>query len=192
MAAPLSYPTPRRLTRAEYDRMIVLGFFHGERLELIHGTLLRMPPIGPPHASVVTRLTKMLLPPLDGRAEVRTQQPIYAYDDSEPEPDIAVVPLGDYSKQHPDRAMLVIEVADSSLLHDRETKAPLYAASQVAEYWIVDLAGRAIDVYEGPAGGLYTRVRRAVPGETLAPAAFPDVAVVVSELLRGVDMGPAR
>jgi Uma2 family endonuclease len=184
MAAPqLTYPTPRRLTRAEYDRMIELGFFHGERLELIRGSLLRMAPIGPTHATTVSRLNELLLPRLLGRAGVRIQQPLVACDESAPEPDVAVVPLGDYSRQHPDRAELVVEVAESSLLHDRETKGPLYAASNVCEYWIVDLGGRAVEIHDSAASGRYARVRRAVAGETISPSSFPDVAIAVSQLL---------
>jgi hypothetical protein len=75
MAAPTLEPTLRRLTRAEYDRMVELGFFRGERLELIHGSLLRMPRVGPPRASVVSRLNRLLLPRLVDRADVRIQQP---------------------------------------------------------------------------------------------------------------------
>jgi Uma2 family endonuclease len=163
--------------------MIALGFFQGERLELIHGTLLRMPPIGPPHATAVSRLNRLLLVPLIERAEVRIQQPIWAHDDSEPEPDLALVPLGDYSAKHPDRAFLVIEVADSSLAFDRETKAPLYAASNVAEYWVVDLVGRAIEVYTEPKAGRFAQVRRVDSGGRVSPGAFPEVVLEVAGVL---------
>lgn len=96
---------------------------------------------------------------------------------------MSVVPPGDYSATHPDRADLIIEVADSSLEVDRETKGPLYAASGVGEYWIVNLVQRVVEVYSAPVGGRYTQVRRAKGGETLAPRAFPDVAIAVAELL---------
>src|SRR6202142_4152630 len=158
-------PTPRPLTRAEYDRMGDLHFFRGERVELVRGTVVRKSPIGPSHASVVDRLVELLVPPLVGRARVRVQQPFAASDESEPEPDIAVVPSGSYSERHPDRAMLIIEVAESSLEYDRETKGPLYAACGVAEYWIVDVGDRVIDVCTEPSGGRYASVRRARAGE---------------------------
>lgn len=182
MAAQTS-PERRRITRDEYHRMIELGFFQRERLELIHGSLLQMSPIGPPHASVVSKLTRLLILQLHDRAEVRPQQSILAHDDSEPEPDVAIVPLADYSEQHPDRAFLVIEVAESSSAYDRDTKGPLYAASSVEEYWIVDIAGRAIEVYSEPVSGRYDRTRRAGAGDTVTPAAFTDVAISVTELL---------
>jgi len=76
----------------------------------------------------------------------------------------------------------VIEVALSSLNKDRNVKAPLYAASGFPEYWIVDVAGQAIEVHATPAGGAYATVTRHTPGETLRPAAFPDVAVQVADV----------
>ncbi len=163
--------------------MVRLGFFQGERLELIHGTLLRMPPIGPPHATVVTRLNRLLLLRLADRTEVRVQQPLVAHDESEPEPDIALVPVGDYSQGHPDCALLVVEVADTSLAFDRDTKGPLYAASNVREYWIVDLAAQALDVHRAPSGGRFTEVRRFQRGDRVKPEAFADVEIAVSEIL---------
>jgi hypothetical protein len=79
-------------------------------------------------------------------------QPFAASNESEPEPDVAIVPSGNYVDRHPDRALLIIEVAESSPAYDRETKAPIYAASGVPEYWIVDVAGRAVEVHAGSDG----------------------------------------
>ena len=160
-----------------------LQFFRGERVELIHGTVVRMAPIGPPHSSTVSRLNELLLPRLQGRASLRIQQPLVAQDESEPEPDVALVPLGRYADRHPDRALLVIEVAESSLAYDRETKGPLYATSGVAEYWIVDVIGRAIEVYASPEGGRYLDATRLVEGERVSPKGFPDIVLSVSEIL---------
>jgi Uma2 family endonuclease len=103
-------------------------------------------------------------------------------DESEPEPDVAIVPNRSYAGSHPASAFLIVEVAESSLTYGRETKAPLYAASDVAEYWIVDVTGRAIEVFREPANGRYTSVRRAGLDESLSPGAFPDVVVSVSAL----------
>lgn len=174
---------PRRFTRAEYDRLVSLGFFRHERIELLHGTIVRMSPIGPPHRAVVDRLTRLLVPRLLDRALVCIQQPLCAWDESEPEPDVSVVPLGDYSVDHPERAYLVIEVADSSLDEDRATKAPLYAASAVPEYWIVNLVERVVEIHTEPDGALYRNIRRVRARETIAPSAFPDVQMLVSDLL---------
>lgn len=183
LAHKLSPPAPRRLTRAEYHRMGELEFFRGERVQLVDGMVVRMPPIGPPHACIVDRLAELLIPCLVGRATVRVQQPLVANDDSEPEPDIAVVPRADYSRHHPDRALLVVEVAESSLSYDCETKGALYADAGVSEYWIVDVAGRAIEAYRTPVDGQYSDVQRAVAGETMTVAAFPDVVLAVEEIL---------
>jgi Uma2 family endonuclease len=95
---------------------------------------------------------------------------------------VAIVPVGRYSEHHPDRALLIVEVAETSLAYDRETKGHLYAASGVPEYWLVDVAGRALEVYRGPDGGRYAQARRALGGASVSPEAFPDVAIAVSDL----------
>jgi Uma2 family endonuclease len=109
--------------------------FEHERVELIRGMVLTMSPIGPAHADPIDVLTRRLVLAMGDRAVVRVQQPFAASDDSEPEPDLALVPPGRYAADHPRQARLVIEVAQSSLTYDRETKAPLYAESGVPEYW---------------------------------------------------------
>ncbi len=173
---------PRPLKRTEYDRLVALGVFEDERVELLHGVLVDMSPNDPGHVSPIDRLTMILAPALLGKAIVRIQSPLAAHDESEPEPDVAVVPLGDYRKEHPATALLVIEVALSSLNKDRKVKAPLYAASGFREYWIVNVAETAIEVHRAPAEGRYATVTRHTLGEVLRPEAFPDVAVNVTEV----------
>jgi Uma2 family endonuclease len=174
--------SPRPLTRVEFDRLVALGFFEDENVELLYGVLVQMTPQDPPHSSVVQRLTTLLVPPLVGRAEVRIQLPFAASDDSEPEPDVAIVPAGDYRARHPHEAWLVIEVAHSSHRKDRSVKSRLYAECEVAEYWIVDVAARAVEVYTEPNDGNYktTVVRRS--GDELAPGRFPDLILRVDDL----------
>jgi Uma2 family endonuclease len=178
----LRYAPARPLRRAEYDRLVSEGFFGDERVELIRGIVVEMSPIGPVHANPVDVLNELLVLALAGRARVRVQQPFVAADESEPEPDIAVVAPGSYAARHPDAAWLIVEVAESSLKHDRNTKAPLYAESGVEEYWIVDVTAQVVEVYDLPSGGRYGRVRTFSRGETLAPARFPDVTVAVDRL----------
>jgi Uma2 family endonuclease len=173
----------RRLSRAEYDRMVELGFFEGERVELIHGMVVGRAPIGSPHSEVVDRLTQRFAIALQGKARVRIQNPYVAWDESEPEPDVAIVPDRSYANAHPDEAFLLIEVAETSLSYDRDTKAPLYAASRVAEYWIVDLASKAIEVYTKPKDGRFTDVQCLGIGDVVRPSAFPEVAINVRELV---------
>jgi len=174
--------TLRRITRAEYDRMAEMGFFTDERVELIRGMIVRMAPIGPPHSERVDLLTEIFVPPLLGRARVRIQQPFLACDESEPEPDVAVVPLGQYGNRHPDRAFLIVEVADSSLEYDRTTKAGLYAASGIEEYWIVNVRELVIEVHAKPIAGRYAHIERIEKSESLSPRAFPDVVLSLSRL----------
>ena len=183
MARALAPPAARGVSRVEYERMADLGFFQGEHVELVRGTVVRMAPIGPAHASAVQRLAELLLPRLLGRATVRIQQPFLAFDDSEPEPDVAIVPPGRYADRHPDRAMCVIEVAESSLAYDLETKAPLYAASGVEQYWVVDVAGGVAHAHARPEGDRYAVVRQVVAGQALGIAAFPDVVVEVAGIV---------
>lgn len=178
----LRYAPPRRMRRSEYERLVNEGFFESERVELIRGMVVERPPIGPAHANPVDVLAEALVPVLLGRARVRIQQPFVAADESEPEPDIAVVPAGSYSQRHPDEALLIVEVAESSLEHDRNTKAPLYAESGVREYWIVDLTTRTVEVLDEPTPGGYRRSRTFSRGQTITPAQFPDVVIAVDRL----------
>lgn len=174
----------RPLRRAEYDQLIRLGAFADEHIELLEGALVPMSPIGPPHAATVQRLSELLLPALLGRARVRIQNPIAASDVSEPEPDVAVVPLGEYDADHPAQAHLIIEVADSSLAHDRGRKARIYAACQVPEYWIVNLVDRTIEVRTEPVLGSYQRVTIHPKGATLCPRDFPELVLRVDDVIK--------
>jgi Uma2 family endonuclease len=173
----------RPLRRKEYDKLIELGVFEGEHIELLEGQLVFMSPIGAPHSSTVQKLNALLTPALLGRAIVRVQSPFAALELSEPEPDIAVVPLGNYDAAHPDRAHLIIEVAESSLSRDRGVKQRLYAACEVPEYWIVNVVERRIEIHTEPANVAYTKVHLAEQGQSVHPSEFPDVEVQVANLL---------
>jgi Uma2 family endonuclease len=172
----------RPLKRAEYERLVALGAFEDDRVELIRGNLVTMAPNDPEHASPIEILTDFLVRAVGERGRVRIQLPLVAADESEPEPDLAVVPVGNYAKQHPASAFLVIEVAVTSLKKDREVKAPLYAASGVAEYWIIDVRGRRAEVFRDPSGGVYRRVSLHERSELLSPEAFPDISVPLTIL----------
>jgi Uma2 family endonuclease len=174
----------RPLRRVEYDKLIELGAFHDEHIELLDGVLVPMSPIGPPHSSSVQKLNELLLPTLLGRATVRIQSPFAALELSEPEPDVAVVPLGDYQRSHPDQAHLIIEVAESSLSVHRGIKQRLYAACSVPEYWIVNIAERCIEVYREPAAGAYAKLDRYERENTLRPLRFPDLEIRVADVVR--------
>jgi Uma2 family endonuclease len=170
--------------RREYDRLVEGGEFDRERVELVRGVIVTMSPIGSRHAEVVARLTRLLVRGVEDLAVVRVQSPLAVASDSEPEPDLAVVPPGDYSDGHPERALLVIEVADTSLDYDRTDKARLYAEADIDEYWIVSLVDDTIEVHRrGRPDGHWEEIATAHRGVSVTPLAFADLAVAVDELL---------
>ncbi len=172
----------RPLLRSEYDRLVEWGVFDGERLELLEGALVVMSPQHSPHAEVIGRLTELFVEALGKRARIRVQLPLAISDDSEPEPDIAVVARRDYSKAHPRTAKLIIEVADSSVRKDRTVKSSIYARASIPEYWLVNLVSKVVEVRTEPKGSRYTHVERRTTG-TLSPRAFTDIAVPVRWML---------
>lgn len=183
LAEDLAPEAVRPLRRAEYEQMVERGVFEDERVELLHGVLVSMSPQHAPHAEVLVRLNELLVPAVAGRARVRVQLPLAVSEDSEPEPDLAVVAPGDQSRAHPASALLVIEVADTSLRKDRRAKGPVYAAAAVPEYWIVNLVERVIEVHRQPGSGRYQAVSRHGRGEQVALVAFPDVRLPVDAIL---------
>jgi len=174
----------RPLRRVEYDKLIELGAFQNEKIELLEGMLVPMSPIGPPHNSAVQKLTELFVLALHGRASVRPQLSFAALELSEPEPDIAIVPSGDYDTDHPERAYLIIEVAESSLSIDRGVKKRLYARCGVPEYWIVNVADRVIEVYTEPADDTYVKVDRYERGQSVRFIQFADVEVRVGDVMK--------
>jgi Uma2 family endonuclease len=162
--------------------MIDAGLFRDERIELLRGVLVQMSPQNLPHAGVIQILNRLLTPALLGRADVRVQLPFNVGDHSVPEPDFAVVEPVRYTKAHPDRAFLIIEVADSSLKMDRDEKLALYAEAGIPEYWIVNLADAAIERRSEPSQGAYGRLTTFRRGESVQVLAFPDVTVGIDEL----------
>ena len=178
-----------RLTLDEYDAMIADGAFDSlrdRRIELIHGELREMSPTGPDHACAVDWIGQWsVYSPPKGQVRVRIQNPIgIPTSDSEPEPDICWVKPGKYRQRHPrpEEVLLLIEVADSSLEFDMGEKAELYAAAGIADYWIVNLLGRCVEVFRQPAGGKYTNHTTHPMGREIHPLAFPDVALSTTEL----------
>src|SRR5262244_816416 len=172
MASPSSAaPTVHRFTRDEYYRMAEAGLFRDERVELLDGEIITMSPKLTPHASTVNYLMYALITKLGASALVRIQDPIVLNNLSEPEPDVAVChPDPDrYLQAHPraDQIFLVIEVADTSLAYDRTRKARAYAASEIPEYWIVNLPDRRIEILTAPepAAQHYQHQRLAFPGD---------------------------
>jgi Uma2 family endonuclease len=168
-------PTTRRWTRAEYARLIDDGYFRpDERAELIDGEILVMTPQKSRHATGVQLAHAALQRAFTGTV-VRSQLPFAIEPDSEPEPDIVVASgsIRDYADQHPDKALLIVEVSDSTLPFDRQVKGPLYARAAAPEYWIVNLVENLVEVYRDPietaTGWTYRLVQQVRAGETITP-----------------------
>jgi len=187
--APL---TLRRWTRAEYDRLVQLGVFEGEPLELIGGELVVAEPQYPYHSSGISVAEYAIRAVLPLGWMVRTQAPVSLDDESEPEPDLVVVPGSprDYRREHPARPVLAVEVAESSLAFDRKRKGSLYARAGLADYWIVNLVDRILEVYRDPApdrsaiyGWGYGSVTTLAPPAVVTLLAFPSVEIAVADLL---------
>jgi Uma2 family endonuclease len=182
-------PAPRRhpITVDEYVRMGAAGVLGPEaRIELIEGEIIDMPPIGAPHAGGINRLIAVLSRTVAGRAIVSAQNPIQLGVLSAPQPDLALLrPRDDfYARAHPgpEDILLLIEVADTSLAYDRETKLPLYARFQIPEVWLVDLVGGHLDIHREPEGGRFTTQFRARDLARVDVAALPGLALDLSGL----------
>ena len=143
----------RRWTRAEYEHLIEIGIFRpGEPVELMDGDLVVSEPQGSAHHTAIGLVEDALRAALPAGWFVRSQGPLALDDDSEPEPDVALIPGARraYAQQHPARPALVIEVSESSLALDRDYKGSLYARAHLDDYWIVNLIDRVVEVYRQP------------------------------------------
>ena len=181
----------RRWTRAEYDRLVELGVLDREPVELIGGQLMVAEPQGSYHASRIGATGDALRGALPDGWLVRVQMPVALDDDSEPEPDVVVVPgtWADYDDGHPGNPALVVEVAESSLAFDREQKGSLYARAGIADYWIVNLVDRVLEVYREPTpdpgapyGWRYRSGERLDASAVASPVALPSVRLAVRAL----------
>ncbi len=183
----------RRWTREEYERLIETGIFHPEeRVELIDGELVVVTPQKSIHATAICLAEDVLRIAFGSGCNVRAQLPLALDPDSEPEPDVAVVAgtPRDYRDAHPTAALLVVEVADTTLAFDRERKGSLYARAGIAEYWIVNLADRVLEVHRDPGpvpsaqyGWSYRATQRLSASDSVSPLAAPRARIAVSDLL---------
>ena len=174
----------RPLRRVEYDRMGQIGVFgDDEHVELLRGALVAMSPQGEGHADCAGLLMTVLVRRLDQLASVRAHSPFAAGEYSQPEPDVAVYPPRTYGRGHPDQALLIVEVSDSSLRKDRGLKSEIYAEAGVPEYWIVDLVHGVVEVRTAPSDGHYTRLETRGRGEHIALVAFPELSIATDDFL---------
>ncbi len=178
----------RRFTVEEYQRMGETGILReDDRVELIDGQVVKMTPIGPPHAGTVTALNRLLARAIGDRAVLNVQNPVVLSGFSEPQPDLTLLmpPEETYRRRHPEPrdVLLLIEVSDTSGPYDRGVKLALYAESGIPEYWIVDVARNVIEIYRSPSGDHYAPVEEHRPGDLLSPEALPGIEIAVSEVL---------
>ncbi len=181
--------TRRRFTTDEYHRMGEAGILgEDDRVELIEGEIVEMTAIGSKHAGTVARIQYVFSTRLGDRAVVWTQNPLLLVaQNSEPEPDVMLLaPRTDFYASRlpePPDVLLLVEVADSSLLYDRRTKIPLYARAGVRECWLVDLEARRIEVHRDSTSTGYRDLRSPDRDERFSPLAFPDVPLTLADLL---------
>ncbi len=169
---------PHLFTRADYHKMVVSGVLtEDDRVELIEGEIVEKMPVGPSHSACVKRLNQFFAGLAGGRALVSVQDPLAIGDYSEPEPDLALlIPRDDfYAGSHPQASevLLLIEVSDTSIVYDRRTKLPLYAANGIPQVWIVDLQRSEIAVYSEPANGRYAIETVFKRGQAIPLDVFP-------------------
>ena len=175
-------------TVSDYHKMAEAGILsEDDRVELIEGEIVRMNPIGSRHAACVRKLDALFNRAANLDVIVSVQSPVLLPDLSEPEPDVALLrPREDfYSGGHPEPedVLLLIEVSDTTLDYDRNTKLPLYARFGIPEAWIVDLVGDTIETYSRPAEGTYQEITLLKHGETLSPKAIPGLKLDAGAIL---------
>ena len=179
----------RRFTVDEYLAMEAAGILYkSDRVELIDGVIIVMPPIGDPHVGGTNWINTLLLPALIGRATVQMAGPIYLNDNTAPEPDAVLKRWnppgsGRLERTTPGDVYLVIEFADSSLAYDRGAKLSRYAAAGIPEVWVANLRAREVTAYAEPNGAEYAAVRTYGSGDSISPRAFPDVILAVSDFM---------
>jgi len=187
MSAVLEHPQRHAVSSEEYLRMGEAGVFAPEaRLELIEGEIIEMAPIGSPHAGMVNTLVWFFSRAVGDLAVISVQNPLIVGDRSVLQPDLALLkPRADrYSKSHPTAAdaLLVVEVAETTLSFDLGTKIPLYARSGVPEAWVVDLQERVLRVFRDPSASGYRTSFTAAGDGSVSVLLLPAIAVALPAL----------
>lgn len=182
---------PRSWSKSEYYRLGDLGFFLDQKAELLAGEIMVTSPQNSPHFAGLDRAAEVFRNRFGSAVWVRVQGPLDLGLVTEPEPDVSVV-VGarrDYAV-HPTTALLVLEVSEATLRHDRGRKACLYAAGGIADYWIVNLVDDQLEVRRQPIpdaskphGHAFADMRVLTRGENVTPLAFPNVVIPVADLL---------
>ena len=177
-----------RLTADDFLRMAEAGMLRdGDRVELIDGEIVDMPPIGAAHAGTLIELTRLFTERADRKAFVSVQNPLRLGEDSMPRPDLALLrPRPDgYRTRHPGPGdvLLLVEVCDSSAAYDREVKVPLYAGHGVPEVWLADLTEGIVERYRQPGPAGYAKAETCRGEDRLAPERLPEAVLTAREIL---------
>ncbi|MBA4124791.1 MAG: Uma2 family endonuclease [Acidobacteria bacterium] len=182
-------PQPRRLRFSvdDYYKMIELGMLKDyEKAEIIEGELIQKMPIGDKHAAVVNTLNRFFIKNVSDDILVSVQNPVRLTDYDEPEPDIVLADLTKYNgKRHPrpPEILLIVEVSDSTLKYDRDTKLSLYAEAEIPEVWIVNLKNDIIEVHQKPSSGIYQLAQIFKRGEVLQSESLSNLKLEVDKIL---------
>ena len=186
-------PRARRWTRVEYERLIDLGVFQpGERLELLDGALVVREPQGSRHAAAIRKVLDAFRAAFGAAWQIDSQLPLALDDASQPEPDVSLVPRDPhaYRDAHPSRAVLVVEIAETSYRTDREYKFSLYARAAIAECWLIDVVNDCVEIHREPDvspaalyGWRYRSVETLRPPAAVRPLVAPGVSIRVADLL---------
>jgi Uma2 family endonuclease len=182
-------PQPRRLRFSvdEYYKLIEIGILKDyEKAEIIEGELIQKMPIGDKHAAVVNTLTRFFIKNVSDDVLVSVQNPTRLTDYDEPEPDIVLADLTKYDgKRHPrpPEILLVVEVSDSTLKYDRDTKLSLYAETEIPEVWIVNLKNDIIEVHQKPDSGIYQLAQIFKRGDVLKSESLSNLKLEVDKIL---------
>jgi Uma2 family endonuclease len=192
MMETLAEPQVHLWTRDEFYQLGEFGLFKDKRIELIEGQVIETSPLGALHMTYVTVIGDILRELFGVGYFIRTQGPLDLGEIAQPQPDIAVIAgkATDYRNVHPTTAVLVIEVAESSLTYDRTVKTSLYAKAGLAEYWIVNLIDNQLEIYRQPQaertaqfGFSYGQKQVFKVGGVVSPLARPDAQIAVAHLL---------
>jgi Uma2 family endonuclease len=185
-------PQERLWTRSEYYKLAEAGFFENERVELMGGRIVTMAAMNSYHRRGVIKVDRMLQRVFTEGFHVSVQCPLSIGEDSDPEPDVAVIAGSedDFIDAHPTTAVLVVEISESTLKYDQTEKASLYARASVPDYWIVNLKNRRLEVHRRPMedttqphGFGYAELYLFTEREFVSPLAMPDARIAVSDLL---------
>lgn len=185
----MAVQTMHEFTVEEYYRMAETGVIKPDaRVELLEGQIVDMMPIGPFHAGTVNKLVGLFTKPSKGRWLVSAQNPVRLNARSEPQPDLMLLkPSPDeYSSQHPGPTdvFLLIEVADSTIVYDRNDKLPAYGRAGIPEVWLINLPQQTIEVYREPHFAGYSSTTILRDKDRAQVQAFPDVEIEVATLLK--------